>query len=654
MASTSLPPSSSSAHCHLSTPPPVIDTSLPYRQQGSYPPGCRGSGSALRLSCCLLCLPPSPPFSCIPLVLRLHGVPIDCHCGCPYGGRRWPRAAAANTNADRQAVVGESPQQTHNTPAQHPCSPPLSLQPLRVCARVCMCVCVCAGSVLSAVRGSRLSNGLRHDDHLRYRRYCSRRLARLRSSLSWTAGPKAAVRPRPLPSPLPSALFLTLLLTQAERSWAFAQQLAGERSEDTPRKRFHQLKRLKRAVEFASQLEAACQQVADARTQLQAEAYKADMQGSYAFEKGEFDSALQHFLHAKAVYTQLGQVGGSDLAALCDERLAHQQDSIRMSRYFQRQQSKATGAGSGRGGAHEGDDADDDEGDSGGEGLVDSALSSSSSSSLLSSKLQLLVQEREKAKAKSLDTVQFLGRTLPVRNEKARVVLVRLQSMQEEVDRRKRSTERSRAAATATAGEGRGGGGEGRAEAEGGAAGGRGGGADAAESADEEVDGQRSVTGLYQQMANALDDLLRIAKEDHHDAVRHTPHSTHRTPHTPRTLPQLHPIPAVERAPHAGLTLCPVHLLLSSSPSPICPCRACRGWRSTDSSCLHCSPTPPSSHHSSALHTSRTSCHQPHRLLLHCTRSCCSLLWLLRVAGRRGVWQPATPCWPPPCARPTW
>ena len=326
-------------------------------------------------------------------------------------------------------------------------------------------------SVLSAVKVSQLQNGLRHGDHLRYRRYCTRRIQRLRSALKWTTagtgGSKSGGgRPRPLPVHLTSPLFLVLLLTSAERSWAYAQQLAGERTEDNPRRRFHQLKRLKRAVDYAGQLDAACLSSADTRTQLQAEAYRADMEGSYAFERGDFTAALQRFLHAKDVYEQLGRVGGSDLAALCDERVAHQHDQIRMSRYFQRQQSQA--AGKGGGGEEKVGDGDED---------GDVAMpSSSDSASLLSSKLQLLLKEREEKAAAQLDTVAWQDKTVPVSNEKARLILVRLQRLQEEAKAR---------------------GEKGKESAE-----------------EEEADGQRSLASLQQQTANAYEDLGRIAKED--------------------------------------------------------------------------------------------------------------------------------------------
>ena len=334
-----------------------------------------------------------------------------------------------------------------------------------------------------------MQNGLRHGDVLRYRRYCSRRLQRLRSALKWSAGPKASIRPRPLPSPLPSPLFLHLLLTSAERCWAFAQQLAGERTEDTPRRRFHQLKKLKRAVDHSTALDVACQAQADTRTQLQAEAYRADMEGSYAFERGDFSFALQRFLHAKAVYSHLGRMGGADLALLCEERLAHQHDHIRMSRYFRKQQRQATATG---GKERQGEDEDEEEDEDGGE---DGDVSMSASSSVLSSKLQLLLKEREEKAAASLDVVTWQGRTVPVSNAKARLLLARIERLKEGVKGRGGRTqgqegkERTKSPQT------------GEAEVD-----------------EEEGDSQRSLPSLHQEMANAYDELQKMAKEDLLDA----------------------------------------------------------------------------------------------------------------------------------------
>ena len=53
-------------------------------------------------------------------------------------------------------------------------------------------------AILQDVTSSRLSHGLKHGDHLRYRRYCTRRLARLRSSCALRNGRSSAYSGTPV------------------------------------------------------------------------------------------------------------------------------------------------------------------------------------------------------------------------------------------------------------------------------------------------------------------------------------------------------------------------------------------------------------------------------------------------------------------------
>ena len=76
-----------------------------------------------------------------------------------------------------------------------------------------------------------------------------------------------------LPSPsLPLSRYLYLPLVCAERSWAMAMELKQEVNTD-PRKKFHLLRRLKKAAKHADQLlqlSEACERC-DARTRLEAQ-----------------------------------------------------------------------------------------------------------------------------------------------------------------------------------------------------------------------------------------------------------------------------------------------------------------------------------------------------------------------------------------------
>ena len=107
---------------------------------------------------------------------------------------------------------------------------------------------------------------------------------------------------------------------------------------------------------------------------------------------------------------------------------------------------------------------------------------------------------------------------MPVSNEKARVILVRLQRLQEEAAKGRRDKRNETA------------------------------------EEEEETDGQRSVASLQQQMANAYDDLGKIAKEDLVDVVRLSNSSTcrvsdHRQPMDKRshTLSPPLSLPCVSR-----------------------------------------------------------------------------------------------------------
>lgn len=63
--------------------------------------------------------------------------------------------------------------------------------------------------------------------------------------------------------------FLHLILFNAERAWGYAMQLKLEANTE-PRKRFHMVSRLRKAVQFAADLFAKCEsEKCDARTKLE-------------------------------------------------------------------------------------------------------------------------------------------------------------------------------------------------------------------------------------------------------------------------------------------------------------------------------------------------------------------------------------------------
>jgi hypothetical protein len=179
------------------------------------------------------------------------------------------------------------------------------------------------------------SHGVRHDDYKQYQAYCTRRLSRLRHHpavkkelvhstryVSNTKGrPRHAFCARKVDKatysqddgkendvdnneteeegegtgvaatddeePLtivPHENFLWVLLVSAERSWAHACGL--QRSDQ--RNRPHILRRLAKAKQFATRLEACAKLNADEATYKECQAYAGWMKGSWALEKGEF------------------------------------------------------------------------------------------------------------------------------------------------------------------------------------------------------------------------------------------------------------------------------------------------------------------------------------------------------------------------------
>jgi signal recognition particle subunit SRP68 len=277
--------------------------------------------------------------------------------------------------------------------------------------------CLCA--VLANIKAAQQQNGLRHGDHQRYRKYCSRRLRRLRVGVGFT-NPKRDFKMRPLEvSVVRDVRHLAIALVQAERAWAYAMQLKNDMTAETQRKRCHLLKRLGKAASWAALLEKLCAARADTRTQLQAEAYAAWLAGSVHFERNQHDKALSGFLHAKQVYEKLGSIGGAAMQLLCEERVASLQDSIRFSKYMQRHAKGGDAAG-----------ADDDD-----EDMSDLA---SSTNELLAAKLETLRLEKLSAQAQNLDTVTDRWtptKAIPVSNDKLRMSFVEANNLRAQLDK---------------------------------------------------------------------------------------------------------------------------------------------------------------------------------------------------------------------------
>ena len=112
--------------------------------------------------------------------------------------------------------------------------------------------------------------------------------------------------------------YLLIPLMSAERSWAHANQLKQEANTE-PRKKFHLVRKYKKAVKYALSLQTICNSSpkCDARTKLEASAYAAYLSGLFYFETEEWQKAMEHLKKSQTIYEKLFQ-------AISDEEMANQ------------------------------------------------------------------------------------------------------------------------------------------------------------------------------------------------------------------------------------------------------------------------------------------------------------------------------------------
>ena len=177
--------------------------------------------------------------------------------------------------------------------------------------------------ILTTVERSQQENGLRHDDYLRYRQFCARRLLRVRRNkavrLTQRSHRGKYEHVAVTAEACTHALFLLIPLFNAERAWAYAMQL--KQDEPTAAQAGHMIRRLGKAWAWAKKLRELCRAVGDDMTVLQSEAYAAWMQGNYALEKDDLRAALPAFSQAKKIYEDLGEVATQEQQEIMRKRL---------------------------------------------------------------------------------------------------------------------------------------------------------------------------------------------------------------------------------------------------------------------------------------------------------------------------------------------
>lgn len=255
--------------------------------------------------------------------------------------------------------------------------------------------------ILQIIKESQQQHGLRHGDYQRYRGYCSRRLRRLRKTLGFKMGNRHKfVGKKVTVEILSDSRYLLLVLMEAERAWSYAMQLKQEANTE-PRKKFHLLARLRKAAKHSEKLEKLCESPrVDAKTKLEAQAYTAYLTAMVHFELQEWKLAMEAFNKCKTIYEKLASAFTEELAVLYRQRVDEISPNIRYCAYNigdqnainDLMQMRLTGGGGG----------------------------------MMAEKLEALITQARTKQAATMSEVEWRGRSVPVKIDKARIFLLGL------------------------------------------------------------------------------------------------------------------------------------------------------------------------------------------------------------------------------------
>uniref|UniRef100_A0A336KGJ9 Signal recognition particle subunit SRP68 n=1 Tax=Culicoides sonorensis TaxID=179676 RepID=A0A336KGJ9_CULSO len=265
--------------------------------------------------------------------------------------------------------------------------------------------------LLCMIRKSQQQHGLRHGDYQRYRGYCSRRVKRLRKTLHIPQGDRRHYKKKDvtlahLEGKGADERFIHIPLILAERAWAYAMQLRQE-SNTEPRKRFHLISKLKKAVVYAHQLQDLCNtDTFDARTKLECEAYVAWMEGSLKFELSAWKEAAENLKKAQLVYQNLAQALPEEEQMIYKAKVDELTPSLRYCAY-----------------------------NIGGNASMDDLLEMRGQGVL--SNLDELIAQTKTQSLETLQTTEWRGRKVTVRPEKVRLFLISIQDLAKTVDKAK-------------------------------------------------------------------------------------------------------------------------------------------------------------------------------------------------------------------------
>ncbi|KAI1896734.1 hypothetical protein AGOR_G00097850 [Albula goreensis] len=256
--------------------------------------------------------------------------------------------------------------------------------------------------ILQIIKDSQQQHGLRHGDYQRYRGYCSRRLRRLRKTLGFKMGNRHKFTGKKVTvEMLSDNRYLLLVLMEAERAWSYAMQLKQEANTE-PRKRFHLLSRLRKAAKHGEHLERLCESPrVDAKTKLEAQAYTSYLTGMVQFELQQWKAAMEAFNKCKTIYEKLASAFTEEQAVLYHQRVEEISPNIRYCAYNIGDQNAIND-------------------------LMQMRLSAGGGGGMMAEKLETLITQTRAKQAATMSEVEWRGRTVPVKIDKARIFLLGL------------------------------------------------------------------------------------------------------------------------------------------------------------------------------------------------------------------------------------
>ncbi|KAJ6573919.1 hypothetical protein DFH09DRAFT_1032099 [Mycena vulgaris] len=169
---------------------------------------------------------------------------------------------------------------------------------------------------LQLANEQRNAYGMRYSDFARYRKHCANRTHRLRSTLKMTHGKGREFKKLPPLTPeIVKDGHLQLLLLEAERAWAYSQELTAlallPANEDKSSTLRHSATgRFRRAVNWSTQLLSLCQSLfaasrISAENLLQVTVYTLILNGRFLRYRDEFEDALVQLSVARGLLDEL-------------------------------------------------------------------------------------------------------------------------------------------------------------------------------------------------------------------------------------------------------------------------------------------------------------------------------------------------------------